>query len=379
VSRRGAPGRAAVVVCALAALVACGKRGDPLPPLRPIPARIADLAVRRAAGRVELSFTVPAANADGTTPPSVDRVDVFAASLPADAPAPTAAQLTGAAENIVARIVVRATEGPPAANAAPAAPAAATGPTTLARPGAIARVVEAVPPGTDATAEVRYYTAVPIAGTGSGRPGPASAVLPVPIGPLPDPPVGVSLTHDEHEIILSWQPAADGQRFRVFRSGAAFDAGTAELLTPEPTSETSHRLPVEFGREVCFSVVPLTGTPPVSVEGTPSPVQCVTPTDTYPPAVPAGLQAVAESAAVTLVWTAVADDDLTGYVVLRGVPGRPGDNDLQPLFEQPITATTYRDTTVQPGATYIYAVYAVDRAPAPNRSERSAPEVVTVR
>jgi hypothetical protein len=188
--------------------------------------------------------------------------------------------------------------------------------------------------------------------------------------------VGVSLTHDAAEIILSWQPAAEGQRFRVFRTGPELDAATAQPLTPEPMSEATVRVPVDFGREACFTIVPLEGTPPVSVEGPPSPVQCLTPTDTYPPPAPTGLQAVAESDAVTLVWTAVPAADLAGYVVLRAAEGA---GDPQPLFQTPITATSYRDTSVQPGETYTYAVYAVDTAPTSNVSPSSPPQRVTVR
>lgn len=357
-----------MVACALSMLVACGKRGDPLPPLRPVPARIADLSARRTADRVELTLTVPAANADGTTPPAVDRVDVFATSLPADAPVPTAAQVAGNTDNLIGRVLVRAAaaDDPP--------PSAAAGPNAAATPGAAARVVDVV--GPDGAGAVRYYAAVGIAGTGSGRPGPASAVLPVPLGPPPSPPVSVSLTHDAAEVVLSWQPAAPDQRFLVFRTGAAFDPETATLLTPEPTPEASHRVPVEFGREACFTIVSLTGAPPVTVEGAPSPVQCLTPTDTYPPPAPSGVQALVGSDAVTLVWTAVPADDLAGYVVLRGTAG--GGN-LEPLFREPSRATSYRDTSVQPGETYTYAVYAVDRAPVPNVSEMSAPQVVTIR
>ena len=39
----------------------------------------------------------------------------------------------------------------------------------------------------------------------------------------------------------------------------------------------------------------------------------------------------------------------------------PGDT-LRPLTPSPIRESTYRDTTVQPGARYVYAVVAVDKA-----------------
>ena len=382
---RRAPRGAALVACVAALVAGCGKRGDPLPPLRPVPAGIADLAVRRTADRVDVSLTVPAANADGTTPAAVDRVDVYARSLPADAPPPTAAQLAGDPANLIARIMVRepapaSPAAPPASPAAPAAapgsPAAAARPTATVRPGEIARVVDTAAAET-ASNVTRYFTAVAVAGTGAGRPGPAAPVLSVPLGALPAPPVSVSLTHDETDVILSWQPAAAAQRFRVLGSGEAFEGNAAGELTPAPIDQASYRVPVSFGREFCFRIVPIAGEPPVTVEGDPSPAQCVAPTDTYPPAAPTGLQALAGSDAVTLVWTAVMAPDLAGYVVVRGVAGEAGE--LQPLFAEPIAATSYRDAAVQPGVTYTYAVYAVDRAPTPNLSPRSAPQVVTVR
>jgi hypothetical protein len=133
---------------------------------------------------------------------------------------------------------------------------------------------------------------------------------------------------------------------------------------------------VEFGREVCFSIVPVAGSPPVIAEGAASPARCVTPVDTFPPPAPEGLQAVAGADAITLIWTAVDASDLAGYVVLRSEAG--ADN-LLPLFRDPIAASTYRDTTAERGVTYTYAVYAVDRADPPNVSQLSARQSATVR
>jgi hypothetical protein len=65
------PGRSRLIaglLLVVASVGACGKKGNPLPPLRPVPARIADLTAVRTRGQVELQFTVPAVNLDGTTP-----------------------------------------------------------------------------------------------------------------------------------------------------------------------------------------------------------------------------------------------------------------------------------------------------------------------
>jgi fibronectin type 3 domain-containing protein len=48
----------------------------------------------------------------------------------------------------------------------------------------------------------------------------------------------------------------------------------------------------------------------------------------------------------------------------------PGET-LTPLTPMPIQETSYRDTTAKPDVTYVYAVTAVDNAPAPNTSALS--------
>ena len=53
------------------------------------------------------------------------------------------------------------------------------------------------------------------------------------------------------------------------------------------------------------------------------------------------------------------EPDIAGYTVLRA--DAPGDT-LRPLTPSPIRESTFRDTTVRPGARYVYAVVAVDKA-----------------
>jgi hypothetical protein len=70
---------------------ACGKRGNPLPPLRPVPAAVTALTARRIGDRVEIRFTIPSDNLDRSSPPSVRRVDVYAAVGPTSASPPVPA------------------------------------------------------------------------------------------------------------------------------------------------------------------------------------------------------------------------------------------------------------------------------------------------
>ena len=108
------------------------------------------------------------------------------------------------------------------------------------------------------------------------------------------------------------------------------------------------------------------GTAPI--ESDPTDPICVIPRDTFPPAAPTNLATVPGNGAINLIWNANTEPDLAGYLVLRG--DAPGDT-LQPLTPQPIRETTYRDTTVKSGVTYVYVVVAVDKATPPNRSAPS--------
>ena len=60
---------------------ACGKRGDPLAPLRLIPQQVGELTARRSAQQVELHFTLPNANANGPGPIDLDHVEVYAITV----------------------------------------------------------------------------------------------------------------------------------------------------------------------------------------------------------------------------------------------------------------------------------------------------------
>jgi fibronectin type 3 domain-containing protein len=108
------------------------------------------------------------------------------------------------------------------------------------------------------------------------------------------------------------------------------------------------------------------GTAPVAIEGPASAEVCETPADTFPPAAPSNLAALATEGVINLTWDAVTAADLAGYVVLRAEA--TGDR-LQPLMTSPITATVWADRTARAGVRYVYAVVAVDAAG--NRSAES--------
>ncbi|MGE3843157.1 MAG: hypothetical protein AB7I50_16415, partial [Vicinamibacterales bacterium] len=238
--------------------------------------------------------------------------------------------------------------------------------------------------------------------------GPLSARLRVPLTPPPDPPSAPVVQYSVSKLTISWTPPptarlpmqaagpatsaappGDGPAAPPPLAGRPLFAGanphtynvyevTQESAPAVATSLPVNTRPVDassfedgrltFGVERCYVVRTVEASPSVTVESAASPMTCVTPRDTFPPAAPRNLAAVGAEGAVSLIWESNAETDLAGYIVLRGLaPGDP----LEALTPTPIRETTYRDAGVVSGARYVYAVVAVDTASPPNVSVES--------
>ena len=150
------------------------------------------------------------------------------------------------------------------------------------------------------------------------------------------------------------------------------DGGILRPLNDPPLAATSYAVAeATLGVERCFYVRTVDTVDPVdrlAIRSAASETTCVLLADIFPPAAPTGLVAVAGAGAISLTWTANGEADLAGYVLLRG---RDPEAELEPLTPAPIAATNYRDTEVETGVDYVYAVQAVDRSDPPNVSAAS--------
>jgi fibronectin type 3 domain-containing protein len=110
--------------------------------------------------------------------------------------------------------------------------------------------------------------------------------------------------------------------------------------------------------------------------------------DTFPPAVPSGLEAVPGGAtaagrsidlSIDLSWTPDTDADLAGYFVYRQEVDPQGQvtGTVTRLNITPVVGPAYRDQTALAGHRYAYRVTAVDTAG--NESAPSADVQETVR
>jgi hypothetical protein len=276
------------------------------------------------------------------------------------------------------------------------------------------------PPTSAAPAPVsvlrRFYVAV--ATSDRGRQGPPGTILEVPLSPLPDPPPAPVLVASEDNITVTWEPSGGVLGFLFEKPTALEDAPVDDLPpaggTPSPPAMTvapagpilynvyreppsdaasatstppwnaapaaplnpaplaaltfTDPTPVQFDRQQCYTVRAVRGVAPNVVVSEPSPRACLTPKDSYPPAAPTGLYALAAGGVINLSWEPNGEADLGGYVVLRG---RAGDATLQRLTASPLMDTRYVDRDVMPGVRYVYAIEAVDLQRPPNVSAES--------
>jgi hypothetical protein len=404
----------------LAALIAagCGKKGPPLAPLRLVPAPAVDIVARRIESDVELRFTLPTRNQNGPGPVALDRVEVYAITVAPGAPTVPNQDLL-AKERLVGTVQVKPApeEGEPEPPPDPSDTRPAPGdravfieeltaqklepvaiePAAAGRgagsgqnvdeKGLGGRGEQTLPPvaGVPAAAgrdsaesasafPVRVYALRGV--TRGGRPGPPAQRVAVPLLPPPAPPGGIDVKFTEKLFLITWIPPVEGSgaalSFNVYPS-----AEDRLALNEKPLTAAAFELgPVSFGDERCFAVRSVQTVQNIAIESAAPEPACATPRDIFPPAAPKGLQVVAGPDGVSLSWDPNIEPDLAGYVVLRGEA--PGDT-LQPLMAEPIREPNHRDTSVQSGVRYVYALVAVDKASPPNTSAQSGRQEVTAR
>jgi predicted small lipoprotein YifL len=422
----------AIVTVLSCGLAGCGKKGPPRLPLALAPARIDDLVVRRLGDEVQLQFTVPVKNTDATTPADITAVDVLAMTgdLVDASGRPLGDAEFVAAAGLVRTLAIEPPPPPPekekkgAGQAAPQPAPVPRGPGQGDRATVVERLTPEVlavtprPGGSPTggrpdltlpapeTAEPigpvwgpvervpeRHYA---VAGRSRrGKLGPLSRRVAIPLGTLPPAPGAPQVTYDEQRLTGSWAEPAGGRRpvqeaaaegllearallpgsaahtYNVYAVSEAGALAAAPWIPANPSASSVPRLDagaVVFGEERCFLVRTVEQHGPDSVESMASPVTCVTPRDTFPPAPPRNLAAVGAEGAINLIWEASGASDLAGYLVLRAetTGGAP-----QAVTPEPVRETTFRDTGVKAGVRYVYVVVALDTAQPPNRSAES--------
>ena len=357
--RRLRAGLLAAVLAGLAG-IACGKKGPPLPPLNLLPTPPADFSAVRRDVKVDLTFKIPGANTDRSTPADLTRVEVYALST--EMPV-TSDEVVRRGTRVVS-VPVNKPKDPDEPEPETPAP---KGPGLDQNE--IANVSDELP--ADAGAEShRAYVAVGI--NKRGRRGALTPRIAVPMVGPPPAPAEPRITYDEKAISVTWPVvSAPGQTpvtYSVYQPGSIAALTATPVRDPLFVDQT-----IAWDKPRCYEVRAVETIENVRIESAASPAACVTPHDTFPPATPQGLVGVGSEGAISLIWTADNEPDLAGYIVLRAI--EPA-TEFTPVTPAPIPDTNFRDT-VPAGSRASYAVQAVDKSG--NRSAPSNPIAETAR
>jgi hypothetical protein len=357
---------------------ACGKKGDPSPPLPRGPNAIKDLSVEQEGGEALLAFTYPDRLLNGQPLTDLESIEIYRlAGATASTGKPRPGSSSGGVSSSGGGATLSSAPGGAARRAATAARVAEQGfyrdavavaklsvgeianrthgATILYRDPLLSLLTESkTPPSLG-------YAAVSVRRTGERSPLSNIAIL-APAIP-PGPPVILSITPEEGRICLDWLPPETDMTgkpariggYKVYRRQLSDDAYDAPL-TPSPLSGTSYvDTSAPYAGPLVYTVrATLPGKP--RIEGLPAIEAAIDYRDVYPPPAPRRLDALSEGRIVRLAWDPVPASDLAGYLVYRA----EGDGAPVQLTPQPIKESFMTDEAVKPGTRYRYTVRAID-------------------
>ena len=363
--------------------LACGKKGDPQPPLPRGARAVSDLAVEQEGDDAVLRFSFPDRLLTGDPLTDLDSIEIYRVDKPpaeltaprhaAAGPQPsTMAGATGATGAVHLPGEMERREATNVRLAEEAFYGQAKRVASLSLP-AIADITRG--------ASLEYRDSLLTLFTQESGPYPlAYAVVSVrrnkersPLSNIvslkpdiaPQAPVFLEPIVTEGRICLEWtapeknvlQQPVEIAGYKVYRrplSQEEYD----QPLNPTPVLGTSYvDVGAPYGVPLAYTVRAVLAKNP-KVEGLPADELALEYRDIYPPPAPARLDALSESNLVRLLWDPVDAPDLAGYVVYRA----EGNGPFERLTKDPVTDPFFNDETAKPGKRYRYMVRAIDRA-----------------
>lgn len=347
-------------LAALALVVlACGKRGDPRPPIPVIPAATSDLVVTQRADRVLLSWSYPALTTAGKNLTEIRRISVYryeeqSFSGIATVPQTQFMKLSTRIDSIEKANLAAATAG--------------------------ARLLFTdTPPFRSADGRpVRLtYAVVTEGATARSQPSNLAVIMPLPVAV---PPAGLTATAKPEGVTLTWTapqqavsslgaPTVTG--YNVYRSAPGSTPGDLETaINTAPVTATTYTDAPGYGEHE-YRVAAVAAIGPPLVQSDLSAPAKVNFRDLVPPPAPATVTALLETKVVRLLWDAVDAPDLGGYNVYR----IEGPYRLK-LTPSPLKDSNFLDISIDIGIGYYYEVTAVDASG--NESKPAKTETVIV-
>lgn len=163
-------------------------------------------------------------------------------------------------------------------------------------------------------------------------------------------PAEVAVNATATGVEIQWQGTA--KQYRVFRDGA-------ELVTVDQSPYNDKT--AQYGQKYDYTIQGIDGASESEISKTAT----ITPEDTFPPEVPAGVVALSGVSTIEVSWERSIASDLAFYRVYRD--GK--------LVADKQTATTFSDSAAKSGQKYVYTVSSVDAKM--NESAQSTPVEIT--
>jgi predicted small lipoprotein YifL len=197
---------------------------------------------------------------------------------------------------------------------------------------------------------------------------------------LPLPPLHVQAAVFENHILIRWDappeitdestpPRVVG--YNLFRSSGK---ESPFLVNSSLIKEIEYKdTDISFGQTYRYFVRAVVSEGPPVLESDDSEVVEVQALDTFPPASPSGLTAIAGTNYIALSWEANKEADVVGYRVWRQEARGAGFTLIALLGP---TANSYTDSAVEKNKRYDYAITALDSAGNESQRSASAPAVI---
>ncbi len=358
---------------------ACGKKGDPQPPLPKGPNAVSDLSVEQEGDDAVLTFRFPDRLLTGAPLTDLQEIEVYrvvhapsslTSPRPAGSPAPQGGSsstsvvvLPGAAERRAATNTRMAEEAfYQLAEKIATLPLAEIADRTQ---GASVVYKDPLSPLFAKEKKPAPLAYAVISVRRGGARSPLSNIASVTPDVAPEAPVLLPAMPLEGRICLDWLPPQNDVLGRPVEVGG-YEVYRRILpeeeydrpLNPKPIPAASYvDVGAPYGTPLVYTVRAVLATNP-KVEGLPAEELAVIYRDIYPPGAPSHLDALSEGSRVRLVWSPVDAPDLAGYIVLRA----EGSAAPERLTKDPVVDPFFTDEAVGQGKRYRYTVVAIDRA-----------------
>ncbi len=331
--------RALALAAVLVFAVACGKKGDPTPPVRAIPAPVKDLALHQQGRDFVLQFEYPKTTVGGGPLPGIARIEVLE-QIEAAPPPGTEPQMDS--RRFAAASDVRQT-----LNEADLA-AASSGDRVYLR--------LQTPSSQDSESRKAFSYGVRVLASNGEISGLSNLVSMVPADP-PQPPSSLRVVPSPDGLRVSWQLSGDQEveGFNVYRRNARSRTYRRALRSLGAQSTTYLDTSARFGQRYIYTVTTVASRAPL-VESRLSGETEVLFQDRFSPEAPGGLVALAETDQVRLRWDPSSSSDTAAYHVYR----RRGDGDFRRITRAPIRERQLLDTDVRRNESYSYRITALD-------------------